>query len=195
LIVGVFGDASADEIARTVATAGLDAVQLHGRSGAGAAEVRRALERATAPVRLVRGGASGAGSILMIKAVAIDSGEVDTDDLRRRIVAARAEADMVLLDTSSRGRFGGTGIAFPWDLAHDANDGAPFLIAGGISPDNAREALSRSGAWGVDVSSGVESSPGVKDAQSVRKLIEVVNDIRRSREDGSVDARLEGSTR
>jgi phosphoribosylanthranilate isomerase len=177
LIVGVFGDASAEEIAQTVAMAGLDAVQLHGRLGAGAGEVRRALERLRPSTRFVSEGPTGPESVLMIQAVAVDASEDDP------------------ADTSSQGRFGGTGIAFPWELAWGAIDGRPFLIAGGIGPDNAREAISRSGAWGVDVSSGVESSPGVKDAQSLRKLIEVANDIRRSRGAGSADARLEGSKR
>jgi phosphoribosylanthranilate isomerase len=195
LIVGVFGDASAEEIAQTVAMAGLDAVQLHGRLGAGAGEVRRALERLRPSTRFVSEGPTGPESVLMIQAVAVDASEDDPADLRRRIVAAKGEADVALLDTSSQGRFGGTGIAFPWELAWGAIDGRPFLIAGGIGPDNAREAISRSGAWGVDVSSGVESSPGVKDAQSLRKLIEVANDIRRSRGAGSADARLEGSKR
>jgi phosphoribosylanthranilate isomerase len=195
LIVGVFGDASAEEIARTVAVAGLDAVQLHGRLGAGVGEVRRALEGLKPPLRFVSEGLPGPESVLMIQAVAVDPSEDDPEDLRRRIVATRGDADVALLDTSSQGRFGGTGVTFPWELARDASDGRPFLIAGGIGPDNAREAISRSGAWGVDVSSCVESSPGVKDAQSLRKLIEVVNDIRRSRGAASVDARLEGSKR
>jgi phosphoribosylanthranilate isomerase len=195
LIVGVFGDVSPDEIARTVVAAGLDAVQLHGRSAPRPGEVRRALEDLASGTRLDSGKSCRVPKVLMIQAVAVDPAADDPEELQRQIVAARSEADLVLLDTSSRGRFGGTGTAFPWDLARAADDGKPFLIAGGIGPDNAGEAVSRSGAWGVDVSSGVESSPGVKDAQAVRKLVEVVNDIRRPRESGPVDARLEGSTK
>ena len=195
LIVGVFVDASADEIARTVVAVGLDAVQLHGRSGPGGGEVRRALEDLTSVTCLGSGKTPGARKVLMIQAVAVDPDENDPEELGRRIAAARGEADLMLLDTSSRGRFGGTGTAFHWDLARVANDGKPFLIAGGIGPDNAGEAVLRSGTWGVDVSSGVEASPGVKDAEAVTKLIEVVNDIRRSRGTGPVDARLEGSTK
>jgi phosphoribosylanthranilate isomerase len=194
LMVGVFGDAPADEIARTVVAAGLDAVQLHGRSGPGAGEVRRALEGLVSASDVVSRPSPAPGKVLMIQAVAVDPNDDDPEELRRRIVAAKREADLVLLDTGTRGRFGGTGMAFPWDLARAANDGGRFLIAGGIDPGNAGEAVRRSGAWGVDVSSGVETSPGVKDAQSVKKLIEVVNDIR-SRETGTVDARLEGSTK
>lgn len=195
LLVGVFGDASAEEIAQTVAATGLDAVQLHGRLGSGAEEVRRALDGLKPPMRLVSDGPAGPESVLMIQAVAVDPGEDDPEGLRRRIAATGRNADVMLLDTHSQGRFGGTGIAFPWELARGADDGRPLLIAGGIGPDNAREAISRSEAWGVDVSSGVESSPGVKDARSLRKLIEVVNDIRRLRGAGPADVRLEGSKR
>jgi phosphoribosylanthranilate isomerase len=195
LIVGVFGDVSADEIARTVVAAGLDAVQLHGRSGPRPGDVRRALDDLTSATRLESGKPFGAPKVLIIQAVAVDPAADDPAELQRGTAAVQNEADLVLLDTSSRGRFGGTGTAFPWDLARAASGGKPFLIAGGIGPDSAGEAVSRSGAWGVDVSSGVESSPGVKDAEAVKKLIEVVNHIRRSRESGSADARLEGLTK
>jgi len=81
----------------------------------------------------------------------------------------------VLLDTHVDGRFGGSGYAFPWELAGEAarelGPGPAFLVAGGIGPGNARKALARSGAWGVDVSSGVESSPGVKDHGLMERLV------------------------
>ncbi len=191
LTVGVFGDGSAEEIARIVDTVGLDAVQLHGRLGATAAQVRGALAGST---RLVARRARTIETVMVINAVAVELDGDDPEELRRRIATARAGADAVLLDSSSRGRFGGLGVPFPWDLPPGATDGGPFLVAGGISPDNACEALLRSGAWGVDVSSGVESSPGVKSAEAIRRLFEVVNDVRRRRETGLVDARLEGTT-
>ena len=98
--------------------------------------------------------------ILIIQAVPVDSHEPDQRTLRERIERARADADLILLDTREAGRFGGTGTPFPWGLAAEAAAGSPLLVAGGIGPDNARAALERSAAWGVDVSSGVEVSPG-----------------------------------
>jgi phosphoribosylanthranilate isomerase len=75
-----------------------------------------------------------------------------------------------LFDTRSAGRFGGTGTPFPWHLAREAAGDIPFLVAGGIGPSNAAEAVAASGAIGVDVSSGLESSPGVKDPDLLRAL-------------------------
>jgi phosphoribosylanthranilate isomerase len=195
LAVGVFGDASVEEIARTVESAGLDAVQLHGAPGPDASEVRRALAGWTPPMRLSSGEPAVPASILVIRAVAVNPEEDDREELRRRMVAARAGADLVLLDTSSGGRFGGTGTVFPWKLAREASDGRPFLVAGGIGPENVREALSQSGAWGVDVSSGVESSQGEKDARSMRDLVAEVNGIRGSSGAGGADALQEGSAK
>jgi phosphoribosylanthranilate isomerase len=72
---------------------------------------------------------------------------------------------------------GGTGIAFDWQMARDTvfqnagQNGARFVIAGGLTPANVAEAIATLKPWGVDVVSGVEASPGRKDASSVRKFI------------------------
>ena len=73
----------------------------------------------------------------------------------------------------------GTGAAFPWELARESAQGAPLLIAGGIGPGNVRVALERSSARGVDLSSGVETSPGVKDALLMEKIFAQVADVPR----------------
>jgi phosphoribosylanthranilate isomerase len=106
----------------------------------------------------------------------VPAGASDAATLYAAIVAAREQADVVLLDTCMGGRFGGTGTPFPWPLAGEAADGAPLLVAGGIDPDTAVEALRGSGAWGVDVSSGVESSPGIKDARLLGSLFERIRE-------------------
>jgi phosphoribosylanthranilate isomerase len=98
-------------------------------------------------------------------------GTTDAASLREAAVSACDQADVVLLDTSTGARFGGTGSAFPWALAAEVGSGCPLLIAGGITPENVGAALRESGAWGVDVSSGVERSPGVKDAERLRRLL------------------------
>jgi len=159
--VGVFAGAEEGEIVRTVEEAGLDAVQLHG-GGPGPRAVRRALQ--------------GSGNrILVIQAVPVSPKESRLEAVRGAVAEASAEADVVLLDTKVEGRFGGTGQPFPWSLAlravEDGAHGARLMVAGGIGPDNVRNALMESGAWGVDVSSGVESSPGVKDAQLMRQVV------------------------
>jgi len=151
LAIGVFGDEPAEEIALIVGEAGLDGVQLHGLAGPPAEEVRAAVGRRDDP-------------LLIIKALPVAPDATRLDDLAAAAAAAGEEADVVLLDTKTAGRFGGSGTAFPWRLAREAAEDVPLLVAGGIGPGNVREALGESGAWGVDVSSGVELTPGIKDA-------------------------------
>jgi phosphoribosylanthranilate isomerase len=65
---------------------------------------------------------------------------------------------------------GGNGLAFDWTILEDA--ARPFMLAGGLNPDNVAEAIRATGAAMVDVSSGVEKTPGVKDESRIRKFIE-----------------------
>jgi phosphoribosylanthranilate isomerase len=77
----------------------------------------------------------------------------------------------ILLDAYSPAAPGGTGLSFNWELAGIAGEFGPVILAGGLSPDNVREALERVAPYAVDVSSGVESSPGRKDPEKVREFI------------------------
>jgi phosphoribosylanthranilate isomerase len=193
LAVGVFGDVTAEEVARIVRHVGLDAVQLHGRSGPAAAEVREALAGWTCP-RALGGALTASGAaLLIIQAVPVAPTGASREDLRAAIVAAGAEADLVLLDTRATGLLGGTGTTFPWRLAREAAGGAPFLVAGGIDPENVQAALEESAAWGVDVSSGVESSPGSKDVGLMGRLLARVEAVHDATVGGtSMDERQEG---
>jgi phosphoribosylanthranilate isomerase len=80
----------------------------------------------------------------------------------------------VLVDAAVPGLHGGTGRTAPWDLLADRNLGVPLLLAGGLKPDNVAEAIRRVRPWGVDVASGVESSPGRKDAEKMRRFLDAV---------------------
>lgn len=178
LTVGVFGDCEAGEIASVAEEVGLDAVQLHGLAGPRGNAVRTALAAQQH---------SREHPILVIQAVSVASGTVDSGALREAVAAAREEADIVLLDTGTGARvggmdrvtrFGGTGKAFPWRLAREVEEGCAVLVAGGIGPGNVREALREAAAWGVDVSSGIELSPGVKDARLMERLVALVREGR-----------------
>ncbi len=80
--------------------------------------------------------------------------------------------DAWLLDAFTPGQLGGTGERFNWNLAVEAGKfGRPILLAGGLTPENVAEAIRCARPFGVDVSSGVESSPGKKDAAKVRAFI------------------------
>lgn len=81
---------------------------------------------------------------------------------------------MFLLDSGSGANFGGTGKTFDWNQAYGANAFGWVIVAGGLNPDNVQEAVSRLHPFAVDVSSGVESSPGKKDYEKMRRFIETV---------------------
>ena len=82
------------------------------------------------------------------------------------------QTDAYLLDAYSPEARGGTGEKFNWDLAVEAQKfGKPIFLAGGLTPENVAEAVRKVRPFGVDVSSGVESSPGKKDHARVRAFI------------------------
>lgn len=82
------------------------------------------------------------------------------------------EGAVPLFDTEDPDRHGGTGEQFDWDLLSDQV--GRFVVAGGLTPDNVAAAVERTGAWGVDVSSGIESSPGHKDSRRMKRFVEAV---------------------
>ena len=144
--VGVFLDQPLEEVLRAAAVAGVGAVQLHGTEGADFA--RRI------PLKV-------------IKAIALSD---------RAGLAAMVgyPAHAFLLDSHRAGSAGGTGQTFPWDLALEARRHGRILLAGGLTPENVAEAVRRVRPFAVDVASGVERRPGVKDPQKVRRFVAAV---------------------
>ena len=142
--VGVFVNEAAETINRLAREVPLDVVQLH---GAEAPEFRRLVE------------------VPFFKAVRV-RGEIDVEQLRSY------KASAYLLDTYVEGAHGGTGKTFDWELALPVvAAGLPVLLSGGLTPDNVAEAVGRILPYGVDVSSGVEASPGRKNHEKVRAFI------------------------
>jgi phosphoribosylanthranilate isomerase len=85
--------------------------------------------------------------------------------------------DAWLLDTDAPDKPGGTGTTFNWDLAAEAQKfGRPIFLAGGLTPGNVAEAVRRVRPFALDVSSGVETSPGKKDHEKVRAFIKAAKD-------------------
>lgn len=146
LIVGVFAGQSASEVNQIAEAAGLDLVQL---SGGESAEYIRTIAR---PV---------------IWAVHIGEGTTGEDviDLAHGLPAAG-----LMLDTASAAARGGTGETFDWAVAAEVARRVPFLLAGGLTPSTVAGAVAETGAWGVDVSSGVETD-GVKDIEKIRAFV------------------------
>jgi len=105
--------------------------------------------------------------VKVIKAFRVDAGF--------RVESLRSYGNtMFLLDSGSGTQFGGTGRVFDWDQAYGANAFGWIILAGGLTSDNVEDALSRLHPFAVDVSSGVESSPGRKDYEKMRHFIEAV---------------------
>lgn len=107
----------------------------------------------------------------VIKAIGIGAGPDTIGD----IAGFDGVADLLLLDAapSDDGSQlpGGNGTRFDWGFLPTLNVATPWLLAGGLNPDNVGEAVAKSGAYGVDVSSGVESGPGVKEAAKIAAFV------------------------
>src|SRR5262249_7070394 len=81
--------------------------------------------------------------------------------------ASESAADVILVDSPSPG----SGKVFDWQVAEGAPRGKRIILAGGLTPENVGEAIHRVRPWGVDVSTGVEDTPGRKDARKLREFV------------------------
>lgn len=168
--IGVFVGAGFDEIVSTVRTAGLTGVQFHGDADEGLA--LRLRERFAE-------GSAGARRLRILRVLHFWAGENALDE--RLAPLRRSDAvDAVLVDSRTATARGGTGIRFDWEAARRSFvEAAPQLrmvVAGGLTPENVREAIETLQPWGVDVVSGVEAAAGRKDAAKVRAFVEVARE-------------------
>jgi phosphoribosylanthranilate isomerase len=149
--IGVFVNQSRDEVRAIAEAAGLDGLQFHGD------ETDEDMVAQTLPV---------------IKAVPLDQ---PGDEER----AIGLPAGVVpLLDVFDPVRRGGTGRTVDWDVAARIAFKRPTMLSGGLTAENVGEAVRRVDPWYVDVSSGVEASPGVKDERKLRAFVEAVRAAR-----------------
>jgi phosphoribosylanthranilate isomerase len=145
--VGLFVNAPADFVLRAISEAGLTMLQFHGDEP---------------PEFCTQFG------LMSMKAFRIR----DAESLKE---IPKYQTDAYLLDAFSSTTLGGTGEKFNWNLAVEAQKfGKPIFLAGGLTPENVAEAVKKVRPFGVDVSSGVEISPGKKDHAKVRAFIEAV---------------------
>ncbi|MFT4049091.1 MAG: phosphoribosylanthranilate isomerase [Solirubrobacterales bacterium] len=158
-IAGVFVDQSLDEVVNLTNEIGLSLVQLHGSEG---------LQYCKAVAQ--RTGAR------VIKAFRVQGRDVLGE------MGKFYDVDFHLLDTYKAGVPGGTGETFEWDFLRGYRRGnVPLILSGGLTPENVAGAIETVGPYAVDVSSGVESEPGVKDHERLKAFFEAV--------DGSVSPR------
>ena len=155
--VGVFMNTHVDDIVEIVKKSGLSSIQLHGdESVEFCGELRSALREQITDDR-----------IELIKAFRIESaaGLVNTHSYS-------AVVDWLLLDAYHPTMGGGTGLTLDWATLGEFKPTVPWLLAGGLNPDNVRDALQTINPQGIDLSSGVERSPGDKDLGKVARLFE-----------------------
>lgn len=87
------------------------------------------------------------------------------------------DVDLYLLDTYAPDTFGGSGEIFDWKILEDYEFLKPIILSGGLNPKNISQAIKEISPYGVDVSSGVESSPGKKDLELMKKFVENVRKV------------------
>lgn len=143
-VVGVVADRSLDDMRALVRDAGLDCLQLHGDETP--ETLSPLLPHAYKAVRIA-----------------------NAADAER---AATFPGDHILVDAKVEGALGGTGATFDWSLVTDLAKTKKLTLAGGLTPANVEVAVRAVGPYCVDVASGVESLPGVKDHEKMRAFIE-----------------------
>ena len=144
-VVGLFVNMPAEQVREIAAEVGLDLLQFHGdESKAYCAGFRQP----------------------WIKALRVHPG-LDLE----RAVATYSEGRGILLDAWHKDAWGGTGTTFDWELLDRLQGSVPVVLAGGLNPGNVQQAVRQCRPWAVDVSSGVESSPGIKSPELVTDLV------------------------
>jgi phosphoribosylanthranilate isomerase len=146
LKVGVFVDEEPEEVLRIAHEVGLDFAQLHG-------------DESPETVTFLR-----EGGVKVMKALRVR----DADSLA---ALDRYEADLIMLDAWSEKVRGGTGERFDWALAKSLKGRGNIVVSGGLGPENVREAISFFEPYGVDASSSLEETPGMKDGERVRRFV------------------------
>jgi phosphoribosylanthranilate isomerase len=158
--IGVFVDASLEEIYSTVRMSRLTGVQLHFEA---AAELPAKLRARLGP------------SLRILRVVHFDAGSGERASAQVAKCAEDPDVNGVLVDSRTATAAGGTGVAFDWVQARKAVFGEDntlkLIAAGGLTPANVAEAIATLRPWGVDVVSGVEAAPGRKDAFKVREFV------------------------
>lgn len=152
--IGVFANSSKEEIGQIVAETGLTGVQLHGDESVDFCQQLR----------------DYLPDVEIIKALRIKT--VDDFDLAKTYTEY---VDTLLLDAYHPQQLGGTGKTLNWDMLQQFSPDCPWFLAGGLTPQNVLEALNKVKPNGIDLSSGVELSPGDKDLGKVSQLFEKLN--------------------
>ena len=151
--VGVFVNSSIEEIQDSIKICGLTQVQLHGSESPEFCGELKSWNK----------------SCSICKAFRIGQGNIPV-----AINSYSPMIDSILLDSHVKGVEGGTGETFDWQLVHSLKLDRPLILAGGLNPDNVCAAISAVSPYAIDINSGVEEAPGIKDHHLIRTLVQRV---------------------
>jgi phosphoribosylanthranilate isomerase len=156
-LIGVFANTNIENIKNIAINSGITGIQLHGDESVNFCKTLRI----------------NIPNLEIIKALRIR----DTNDLEK-INLYRNYVDALLLDAYHPEQLGGTGKTIDWQMLRNLEPGLSWFLAGGLTPHNIGEALSELKPSGIDLSSGVESSPGNKDLKKVAQLFEQLSKLK-----------------
>jgi phosphoribosylanthranilate isomerase len=150
---------SIDEFAEIYERLKPTAIQIHGKKNFEASEIREKIKHTR-----------------LIKTV-----YVTKDAVKETVIEGLKTFDAVLLDSFAMGQYGGTGRVHDWKLSRKIKEAVaplPVILAGGLKPENVKEAILTVQPYAVDVASGVESQPAVKDHEKIRAFVENAKEIK-----------------
>ncbi len=153
--VGVFVNQPLDDVNSIARQTGLDFVQLHGNESV---EYCGLVDKA------------------IIKVFHIDD-NTSPEELHQAVTPYVEVADYFLFDTKVSGKWGGTGKSFEWSVLSEIAEIKPFFLSGGLNPENVGDAIKTVQPYAVDLSSGLEESPGLKDFDKVERFFDEMRDI------------------
>lgn len=153
--VGVFVNQPLDDVNMIVRQTGIDLVQLHGTESPNYCQL---VEK---PV---------------IKAFHIDS-NTTAGDLKNTMEPYVGHVEYFLFDTKTDGLWGGTGKTFDWNLLEKISHERPFFLSGGLNADNVSNACKLANPYAVDLSSGVEQAPGIKDYDKLEQFFDAMRRV------------------
>jgi phosphoribosylanthranilate isomerase len=153
--VGVFVNQPLDDVNSIARQTGIDYIQLHGNESP---DYCALVEK---PI---------------IKAFHVDS-DTDPTKLESRIESYLDQVEYLLFDTKSDTDWGGTGQTFDWSILDEISNDKPFFLSGGLNAKNVQEAIQTVQPYAVDLSSGLEESPGLKDFDKIELFFDKMRDI------------------
>ena len=162
--VAVFVNSALDDVNRIVTETGVNLVQLHGKESP---EYCRMIDK---PV---------------VKAIHIRSG-VAGEELQSEIDSYEDVVEYYLFDTKVPGKWGGSGEVFNWDIISELEVNKPFFLSGGLKSSNINSAVASVNPYAVDLSSGVEKAPGLKDFDKIENFFDEMRTVWEKQEMGDL---------